>query len=441
MDKRFINLFALTEDEAIALLDTPPDQLGETDSRYVAASHLAGFPTARSIQALIRAVHTLEDSLDNRIVRRKAVESLGKLKAQDALAVVRPCLAEEDNYLVENTVWTIGEIGTQDPAILEEIAQLLDKPGQTYRVIIHTLANLGYQPAVERIRRFVEAEDTTIASAAIAAICRLTGDYSTIDQVIDFIVHPNVYTRRLSIQDLVDAKHYPAIPEIVQAPVSIVFRLRGIRMLAEAGVAADKLTFTDIQTPLETVLLDHPKTLQLVHAYDQTPSLDFLINELYQTDFGRCYLAIKTILEVYPDTAGPALLAAYAGEAQNDYGAHYHVVKLLGWLKYEAGYPILLDALHRPEPQFQKSRAAAAIALAEFGDPDIIPDLQASLKTKIWDLKYAALMALEHFGDYSNHEQLLQDADWCVRAKASAKTRGLHNPALHNPASNLIAAL
>ena len=53
--------------------------------------------------------------------------------------------------MVENTVWAIGEIGTDDQSILEEIAQLLSKEGQIYRVIIQTLAKHDYQPALERI--------------------------------------------------------------------------------------------------------------------------------------------------------------------------------------------------------------------------------------------------------------------------------------------------
>ena len=53
------------------------------------------------------------------------------------------------NPTVENAVWAVGEIGTSDVNILEDIAQLLDKPGQTYRVIIHTLTKLNYEPALD----------------------------------------------------------------------------------------------------------------------------------------------------------------------------------------------------------------------------------------------------------------------------------------------------
>ncbi|BAY10057.1 HEAT repeat domain-containing protein [Calothrix sp. NIES-2098] len=420
MDKRFFNLFNLTEDQAIALLDTPQDQLSENDSRYIAASHLVNFPTERSINALIRAVQQTDPSLDNRIVRRKSVETLGRLQAESALPVIRTCLFDEDCYTVENAAWAIGEIGTQDPDILEDVAQLLDKPGQTYRVIIHTLTKFNYQPALERIRKFVNDSDPPTASAAIAAVCRLTGDYSQMQKVVNILQHPNVLGRRLSIQDLMDARYYDAIPHIAKCPVSLVFRLRGIRTLAEAGISTGAITFAKIQPYLEQTLYDHPQNLNLVHSYDRLPTLEMLIRGLYETDFGRCYLAAKTILEHYADTAPEALFATYAAEANNDYGAHFHVIKLFGWLKHAPAYDLIVEGLHNKQPQFQKSRAAAAIALGELGDPKAIPELKTCLETKIWDLKYAALMALEKLGDISKHEQATQDSDWLIAAKASS---------------------
>ncbi|WP_445246287.1 HEAT repeat domain-containing protein [Microcoleus sp. OTE_8_concoct_300] len=422
MDKRFFSFFNLTEDQAIALLDTPQSEIGEEDSRYIAASHLINFSTDRSIAALMRAVQQTDPVLENRIVRRKSVETLGRLQAVQALPVIRTCLADDDCYTVENAVWAIGEIGTQDPDILAEVAQLLDKPGQTYRVIIHTLTKLDYQPAVARIRRFVDDIDPPTASAAIAAICRLTRDFSQMGKVVAMLQHKNVLGRRLSIQDLIDARYYDAIGNIARCPVSLVFRLRGIRMLGEAGIADKTLTFATIQPHLEQTLRDYPGDLDLVHSYEKLPDLPFLIHQLYETDFGRCYLAAKTILENYSEEAPAALFAAFAEEANNDYGAHFHVVKLFGWLKHSPAYDLLLEALHNSQPQFQKSRAAAAIALGELGEQRAIPELKACLETKIWDLKYAALMALEKLGDVTGYEIAAADQDWLVRAKVDART-------------------
>jgi bilin biosynthesis protein len=419
MDKRFFNLFNLTEDEAIALLDTPPNQVSENDSRYIAASHLVSFPTEKSIQALMRAVEQTEASLDNRIVRRKSIETLGRLKAIQALPVIRLCLDDADCYTVENAVWAIGEIGTQDPEILAAVAQLLERPGQTYRVIIHTLTKLNYQPALAQIRQFTTAADPPIRSAAIASICRLTGNTAQMQQVVELLQHPHVMTRRLSIQDLIDAHYCDAIPQIARCPVSLVFRLRGIRILAELGVATGAVTFVTLQPHLEQTLYDHPNSLDLVHTYPQLPTLDALVQDLYDTDFGRCYLATKTILDHYAETAPTALLATYDQDAKSDYGAHFHVVKLLGWLKYAPAYDLFLEALYNRQPQFQKSRAAAAIALGELGEPQAIPELLTSLETPIWDLKYAALMALEKLGDCQGYAIAANDEDWLIQAKAS----------------------
>jgi bilin biosynthesis protein len=428
MDKRFSNFFNLTEEQAIALLDTPPDRLNEDDSRYVAASHLVNFPTEQAIAALMRAVQQLDPAMDNRIVRRKSMETLGRLQATQALPLIRTCLRDSDCYTVEIAAWAIGEIGTQDPDILAELAQCLDRAGQTYRVIIHTLTKLNYLPALERIRNFVDAADLPTASAAITGICRLTGDYSQMGKVVAMLQHPNVLARRLSIQDLMDARYFSAIGNIARCPVSQVFRLRGIRSLAEAGIAEGVATFESIQPHLEQTLRDHPSDLELVHTYEHPPSLSAAIRNLYETDFGRCYLAAQTILDRYSDSAPAALFATFAEEANHDYGAHFHVVKLFGWLKHAPAFDLLLEALHHPQPQFQKSRAAAAIALGELGDGlrpvgdhrRAIPYLQACLDTSIWDLKYASLMALEQLGATDAAERVLGDADWLVRAKAAS---------------------
>ena len=419
MNKRFAKLFDLTEEQAIAVLDTPPDQVSENDSRYIAASHLVNFPTEQTTQALIRALEQTDPSLDNRIVRRKAIESLGRLQVPEALPFIRPCLGENDKFTVENAVWAIGEIGTQDTALLDEIAALLETPEQNYRVIIQTLAKLGYQPAVEAIRPFVNYPEPPVVSAAIAAICQLTGDTSQMTQVAAFLRHPRVMARRLAIQDLMDAQYCEAIPAISQCPVSLVFRLRGIRQLAEVGIANGSLTFESMQSDLERTLRDYPTDLHLVDAYDSPPELPSLIRDLFDTNFGRCYLAAQQLLRLDDaNKVSVALLTAYREKACADYGAHFHIIKLLGWLHYAPAYDVFIEALHNRQPQFQKSRAAAAIALGELGDQRAIDELKLCLETRIWDLKYAALIALQQLGDMSGAEAVRQDPDWLVRAKA-----------------------
>jgi bilin biosynthesis protein len=417
MSNRFADLLNLSEAQAIELLDKQIDQLDEDDFRYTAAAQLAFFPSEASIDALIRAIHNPDESLNNRITRRKAIESLGKLKSQRAIDEIANCLSEtDDTYTVENSVWAIGEIGTDNPAILAAMTNLLDVPNQTYRVIIHTLAKLNCQPALTKIKTFTEHEDKTVASAALATCYRFTGDVAFMERVTEFLFHPQVYTRRLCIQDLIDNHYYAAIPDIAQAPVSLVFRLRGLRMLAETGLPSGQISPSDVAPYLAKVLHDDPRDLQLVHAYDGLPTLDRLIRELYETDFGRAYLATQTILENYADEAGAALVETFREEAWQDYGAHYHVMKLLGWLRYEPGYDILIEGLNITQPQFQKSKAAAALALGELGDRRAIEALRPYLSSKLWDLRYAARVALEKLGEPIEPEQWQQDPDWFIQA-------------------------
>jgi len=421
MDNRFSNIFNLTEDQAIALLKKPLNTDDGTSERYVGAAHLINFPGERSIQALMEAIEDHDPSLENRIARRKSVESLGRLKAFQALPILATCLDDSDPLTVENAVWAIGEINTVDQSILEKIAQLLTKPNQTYRVIIQTLAKLNYKPGVDRIKAFVANDDESIASAAIATVARLTGDDSEMGQVTEFLQHSNINARRACIQDLIDAEYYQAIPAIAKAPISVAFRLRGISLLSKKGMAMGKITFAEIEPSLDQVIRDRPEDIEMVHEYDQPPAIDFLIKELYHTDFGRCYLAGKTLLATYPSEAPKALLETYEAEAHNDYGAHFHIVKLLGLLNYQPGYDLILSALYNTSPQFQKSRAAAAISLANLGAIQAIPDLQKTSDTPIFDLKYACLMALEQLGQNS-WSKFTNDQNVLIKAKANSRT-------------------
>lgn len=419
MDNRFSNIFNLTEDRAIALLKQPLNTEGATSERYVGAAHLVNFPTERAIKALIEAVADLDPALENRIARRKAVESLGRLQAVQALPTLRSCLQDPDPLMVENAVWAIGEIGTEDESLIKAIANLLTKSNQTYRVIIHTLANFNYLPALEQIKPSIDCEDKSIASAAIAAVARLSGDYSQMEKVVAILQDDDINARRACIQDLIDAEYYPAIAAIAKAPISIAFRLRGIRLLAAKGLAARQIEFAEIESSLDGIIRDRPQDINLVHEYDQTPSLEFLTKELYHTDFGRCYLADKTLLESCERQATiVALLQTYEDEAHNDYGAHFHVIKLLGLLEHQPSYDLIVEALHNTAPQFQKSRAAAAIALGNLQLPEAIPVLKQTLPTPIFDLKYACLLALEQLGE-NVWSEVIEDQNLLIKAKAN----------------------
>ena len=423
MNSPFLNLFpGLTEDKAIELLETPIEELKEKYHRYLAAAHLVNFPTERSINALIKVLQYPNQAPENRQVQRKAIESLGRLKVTHAIEVIRPFLASDDRYTVENTVWAVGEIGTFDQAILEEIAQLLEKEGHIYRVIIQTLSKLNYKKALPRIAKFTDSKDTAIACAAIAAVCKLSGERTQINQMLNFLHAKNIHARRGVIQDLMDLKYYQGISQIAIAPVSQSLRLRGIRFLADEGVSDGSLQFSDIESSIDLAIWDHPYDLNMAYEYPQKLSLTEVINDLYNTDFGYCYLASKTMLDCYPG-AGEELWKSFHANAQEDYGAHYHIIKLLGWLKYAPAYELFVDTLRNLGDKFVKSRIAAAIALGHLGYKQATPHLLDCLDSKVWKLKYACLLALDCLDDSSGRSVCIQDSDWLIQGKASSYTR------------------
>ncbi|MEL4895392.1 HEAT repeat domain-containing protein [Crocosphaera sp. Alani8] len=423
MNSPFLNLFpGLTEEKAIELLETPVEQLKEKYHRYLAAAHLVNFPTERSIAALIKVLQDPHPARENRQAQRKAIESLGRLKVADAIEVMRPFLADNDRYMVENTVWAIGEIGSSDLDILEEIAHLLNKEGQIYRVIIQTLAKLNYQPALDRIAPFTESEDSAIACAAITAKSKLSGDNTQVHRIIHFLNDKNIHARRGAIQDLMDLEYDAAISNIAVAPVSQSLRLRGMRFLANKAQEKDNFDFSEVELSFDLAIWDHPQDLKMAYKYTEEPTLERVIEDLYNTNFGYCYLASKAMLEFYPQE-GDILKQSFDKNAQEDYGAHYHIIKLFGWLKYEPAYELFIDTLLNLGDKFVKSRIAAAISLGYLGDKQAIPHLKVGLESKVWKLKYACLLALEHLGDSSGKTLCYNDSDWLIQRKISSVSR------------------
>ena len=72
----------------------------------------------------------------------------------------------------------------------------------------------------------------------------------------------------------------------------------------------------------ENVLLDNPSKLEILHRYQDKPNNEFLISELFSTDFSRCYLALKTLSSRPKEQTWPYLQSSLE-KARKDYGALY----------------------------------------------------------------------------------------------------------------------
>ena len=96
------------------------------------------------------------------------------------------------------------------------------------------------------------------------------------------------------------------------------------------------------------------------------------------------------------------------------------MIKLFGWLGDPQPLPLVREALDNRRPQFQKSRPAAALTLAHLERRQAAPALQdAACEGSFWELRYAALMALETLG-LPAPPATLADGDWLVALRAEA---------------------
>ncbi|MYG38075.1 MAG: HEAT repeat domain-containing protein [Synechococcus sp. SB0676_bin_10] len=418
---RFQNLFpGLSQAEALATLRKPLEALEDVSDRYLAAAHLVNFPDERTIAALMTCAADDHPAQAQRIARRKAVESLARLGASQALPVIQACLNSEDVYLVENAVWALAELQAQPEAVTDTLLQLLKDGRQNRRVVAQTAARLGIQEAIAPLEALRREEDPLLVTAATAALARLTGNKDGLAALEDHLLHPDVTVRRAVIQDLMDAQAFDALAAIAAAPVSPVFRLRGVRHLADQQHRQGDAQAGVLLPLVDRILLDDPAAVTLVHRYDAPPSLDFLVQELYGTDFGRVYLAVATLMAAANADMLAALTRSFADRGWNDYGAHYHMIKLFGWLGNPQALPLVREALANRRPQFQKSRPAAALTLARLDPQHAETVLQdAACEGSFWELRYAALMGLEQL-QLPAPSATLADSDWLVALRAEA---------------------
>ena len=389
----------LSQAEAIRLLREPVDQLASHSDPYMAAAHLINFPGHQTEAALLALVQDSDQSQPRRLARRKAVEVLGRLGCVDATLTIGECLKSDDPYLVENAAFSLQLLNCQDSDIHQQMIGLLDDPAQNQRVLIQTLAALAVQDALPVIQSFQDLESPGVRGAAISAAVQLGGPREPLSELGPLMLAPNQMDRQTAIQDAINAGAVELLPQILEAPVSPVFRMRAVRSLwpiNELNVAQLRLIAV-----LDALIEDRPESLQLVHAYDQEPSDEFLVQEFFGTDFGRGYLALQTLQQRSAEKLWPLLLERWNHDGNNDYGAHYFFVRLFGAI---GSWPdeaqsvireILSDAITTRRPQFMKSKPAAVLAMGRMGLADVSDQMNCWLdpdQTPSWEARYAAIM-------------------------------------------------
>lgn len=441
---------AMDASTAIRLLDAELGSLPARDDRFIAAERLKFYPSEETTEALMRFVRKFEAKkmgeyiLEDRVARRKCVESLGRLKGryrrEKVLQLLMECLSDEDEYMVEVAVWAMAEVGIGDnTCALEAIARVLDSDsGVCKRVLIQTLMRARYKKALPIIREYVESRDVATASAAAAACAVLTGDSSAMEPVIQVLRSANLNTRRAAIEDLTLAKYVPALRSVLVCPNSLVLRARTARVLLDERRNTDLLLAQSLDDEtarlLDTLIWDNPVDLDLLGLSKETSKArapDRNIRQLYKNDAVYAYLASRTLAEDFRsenEQVGQAILKSYNDLGYFDYFGAYHVYKTLGWLKYTPAYSFLLDKAASLPPRFFNHQAGAVTALAELGNPDAIQTfIKVARNSNIWQLKYACLISAERLGDDGQLRTILKnDPDWLVSARARSHLHFSH---------------
>ncbi|ABI45513.1 Bilin biosynthesis protein cpeY [Synechococcus sp. CC9311] len=431
---RFDNIHpGLTCEHARQLLMKSVNEQESESDFYTAAAHLINCPCEETQKALIEFLQYRDSSCQSvKITKRKIVEVLARLGCIDAIPAIGKCLWSDDIYLVENTVWSLQTLKCQDRVFVDKIIDILEADVANQRIIIQFLASMGISSSVDIIRSFQSNSIPGIKGAAISAIAKLTHDCERVPEISSNLLLPNQMDRHSAIQDLIDANAVDQIAEIFSAPVSPVFKLRAVRKLYDENLAES--VDSCLLSSLDSLLSCDLSSINCVHRYDEVPSCEYLIRDLYNTDFSRCYLALEHLSSHSASEIFPLLKNSWIEEANNDYGAHYCFICLFGSIPVWPGefepwiIDILVSSIFNIRPQFQKSRAASVLSLAKL-HPGILDEcMEEILATRgslPWDMRYSLIQAMDHYTDLdmaSKSKMILEisddDKDLFVQARA-----------------------
>lgn len=393
----------LSFEGALNILAEKENNLKCSSDYYMAVSHLLNFPCQRTEDVLLGVASNESDSQAVRLARRKSVEVLGRFGCKRALPILAKCLDHSDRYLVENAVWSLLQIGCQDPTIHQRLIGLLDEDQGNQRIIIQCLAGLAVRDATDMIQKCLKSPVVSVQTAAGSALCRLLGDRSYVSDLKPVLFSASQMDRQMVIEDLADCKGIELIDSVLKSPVSPVFRMRFVQAVSSEQSANSSTRFSLIDK-LDQILVDSPKSLLLSSCFDGYASVKDYFDGLFSNDFARCYHCLGRLSDMEGRIIWPIFLQKWYESAFNDYGAHYFFLRLVG---LASGWPaecvsrledILLEAVDNRRPQFSKSRHIALLSYFNLSPEKITADFLLRIiepSDRSWQLQYAVLMIAE----------------------------------------------
>ncbi len=399
----FDTLPPLSKSDALKILKTPLNQIKLSSDYYKAVFHLSKYPSVETENVLLNLVRSTSQHNSILLAKRKAIEVLGRMRSKKALHDIGVHLQSNDPYIVENSAWALQEIGCTDRKLHGLIGTLLDKPNQNHRVLIQSLAKMGAISELPKIQEISDQKEVAsgVKGAAIAAISNLTGQSKDLALLREYLDLPNQNDRQFAVQDIIDAKAFDLLGIVVKTPVSPFFRLRAIDLLypkLEEGIELKiVLDFID------SLIIDDPRNIRLLYTYKSKPDADFLVKELFRTDFNHSFLALKTLISMNNIDIWNTLEANWK-QLKKDYGALYFVLILFRHLDSsspkinEKIMSLIRYSLDKSWPEFMKFRPQAIFS-SIYIDLDFFESNLANWldekKTPYWVCRYAALMGID----------------------------------------------
>ena len=399
----FNNLPKINKIDAINILRRPISEVKLLADYYKAVFHLANFPCEESEVVLLDFIKHDCEKLEYKIAKRKAIEVLANFGCKKAIQAIAEFLENDDDYLVETVIWSLAKLKCNDIDIINKICSKLYKQFNNKRVVIQALTHLGVRKEIDMIRSLSRDKQSSngVKGASFAALIKLAGEEDKLTDLKKFLRLSNQNDRHCAVQDIINAGHLSVLPDLIKAPLSPSFKLQAIDSLwINEVVLCENINLFNC---IDSVVFDDPRNIDTLEVNNFNKDLSFLIEQLFHTDFNRCYQSIKELLK-FPLDEVLYYLNNNWDRAKSDYGAIYFFMSVYKCLLDKQLYhEFILDKvdslLSDNWSNYMKFKSSAIQILGCLNETKFyknINDFSDERNTPYWKNRYTALLVLQN---------------------------------------------
>ncbi len=424
----FDNLPQINKIDAINILRSPISEVKLLANYYKAVFHLANFPCEESEMVLLDFIKHDCEKLEYKIAKRKAIEILANYGCKKAIKTIAEFLENDDDYLVETVIWSLGKLKCNDIDIINKICSKLYKQFNNKRVVIQTLTHLGVRKEIDMIRSLSTDKQSSnrVKGASFAALIKLAGEEDKLSDLKKFLRLSNQNDRHCAVQDIINAGHVSVLPALIKAPLSPSFKLHAIDSLwINEVVLCENINLFNC---IDSVIIDDPTKIDTLEVNNFNNDMSFLIEQLFHTDFNRCYQSVKELLK-FPLDKVLFYLNKNWDRAKSDYGAIYFFITVYKLLLDQQFYDeCILDKvdflLSDNWPDYMKFKSLAIQILGCLNEDKFYNNIihfSDNTHTPYWKNRYTALLVLQNKQIHIKKEFtkfFLNDSQRFVRLKA-----------------------